>query len=93
MFMTVTCCAQSDQVLLRVIAVTAAKLPVVNFEAPHRAAFLTSPSITLKDPTPQLAVGLTWQLQPCPLWENSFHQAVFWILDRNVSFCGVGRNL
>jgi len=51
------------QVLLDVTAATTAELPVMNLEIGHRSTVLTSPAITIQDPTVQLTIAICIESQ------------------------------
>ena len=58
----VACCAERNQVVLRIIAGVAAKLFVVDFQVRHRAARLTPPAVAIQNLLPQPLVRRRIQL-------------------------------
>jgi|HubBroStandDraft_6_1064221.scaffolds.fasta_scaffold05418_8 hypothetical protein len=85
--------AQSDQVLLRIIAGVAAKIFMVDLKIGHRAARLAPPAVTTQNLMAQLFVGVGLEPQGCDFWLDPIHDTISVTWCRNVCFSSPGRNL
>jgi hypothetical protein len=88
-----TCNADGNEILFRVVAGVAAKLFVMDFQVRHRTARLTTPAIATQDLPSQVLVG--WRIEPqgCRFWTSGAHDTFSLSPPRNACRCSTGRNL
>ncbi len=81
--------AESDQVLLTILADVTSKLKVMHLEFLHAAAELTTPSVPLKNLPMKSAICKRIEFEAGPL----AHDAIPATCLKKACLCGAGRNL
>lgn len=86
-----TCNADGNQILFRIVPRVAAKFLVVDFKVGHRTAQLTSPAVATEHLLPQTFVHLRIKLQASGFWTDSVHNVFSRTFSRNAHLCSPGR--